>query len=112
MKGNSKLRRGAVAFAWKDVMISSPTDVKAHDAVFELASVLECVALWKMARAAVLCSDCRAGVNSEGVSKACPLRSDLAPVFLLGGLACHCLFCACMTRFTRSTEQPKALCQG
>lgn len=70
VKGDSKLRRGAVAFAWKDVMLgSSPAEVKAHDAIYELASVLESVALWKMARAAVLCSDCRAGISSETVKK-------------------------------------------
>ncbi len=68
--GDSKLRRGAVAFSWKDVMLSSPAgESTAHDAIFELASVLEAVALWKMARAATLCADTRYGVGGDAVSK-------------------------------------------
>lgn len=68
--GDSKLRRGAVAFTWKDVMLSSPLgESTAHDAIFELASVLEAIALWKMARAATLCADSRFGVGGDSVSK-------------------------------------------
>jgi len=68
--GDSKLRRGAVAFCWKDVMVSNSVgESTAHDAIFELSSVLEAVALWKMARAATLCADSRFGVGSEAVSK-------------------------------------------
>ena len=67
--GDSKLRR-SVAFTWKDVMVSSPVgESTAQDAIFELASVLEAVALWKMARAATLCADARFGIGGDAVSK-------------------------------------------
>ena len=69
MRGDSKLRRGAVTFEWKDVMITPPTDVTARDAVYELGAVLEATALWKMARAAQLCAGSRQGTPSESVSQ-------------------------------------------
>ena len=69
VKGDSKLRRGAVAFEWKDVMITPPTSVAARDAVYELGCVLEAMALWKMARAAQLCAGSRQGTPSESVSQ-------------------------------------------
>lgn len=72
--GDSKLRR-SIAFTWKDVMVSSPVgESTARDAIFELASVLEAVALWKMARAATLCADARFGIGGEAVSK---VRQDI-----------------------------------
>lgn len=72
--GDSKLRR-SVTFTWKDVMVSSPVgESTAPDAIFELASVLEAVALWKMARAATLCADARFGIGGEAVSK---VRQDV-----------------------------------
>ena len=36
VRGDSKLRRGAVGFEWKDVMLTPPTSVTARDAVYEL----------------------------------------------------------------------------
>ena len=69
VRGDSKLRRGAVAFEWKDVMITPPTSVAARDAVYELGCVLEAMALWKMARAAQLCAGSRQGTPSESVSQ-------------------------------------------
>lgn len=69
VKGDSKLRRGAVGFEWKDVMLTLPTSVTARDAVYELGSVLEAVAIWKMARAAQLCADSRQGTPGDCVSQ-------------------------------------------
>ncbi len=69
LKGDSKLRRGAVGFEWKDVMLTPPASVTARDAVYELGSVLSAVALWKMARAAQLCADSRQGAPGEAVSQ-------------------------------------------
>ena len=69
VKGDSKLRRGAVGFEWKDVMLTPPTSLTARDAVYELGSVLSAVALWKMARAAQLCADSRQGASGEAVSQ-------------------------------------------
>ncbi|BDA48020.1 probable BRO1 domain-containing protein BROX [Coccomyxa sp. Obi] len=79
--GDSKLRR-SVAFTWKDVMVSSPVgESTAQDAIFELASVLEAVALWKMARAATLCADARFGIGGEAVSEAYKLLRAAAGLF-------------------------------
>ena len=86
VKGDSKLRRGAVAFEWKDVTITPPTSVTARDAVYELGSVLEATALWKMARAAQLCAGPRQGTPSESVSQArgsILARPDAVPLILL-----------------------------
>ena len=69
VKGDSKLRRGAVGFEWKDVMLTPPTSVTARDAVYELGSMLSALALWKMARAAQLCADSRQGASGEAVSQ-------------------------------------------
>ena len=69
VKGDSKLRRGAVGFEWKDVMLTPPTSLTARDAVYELGSVLEAVAIWKMARAAQLCADSRQGTPGDSVSQ-------------------------------------------
>ncbi|CAL8462981.1 g2515 [Coccomyxa elongata] len=86
--GDSKLRR-SIAFTWKDVMVSSPVgESTARDAIFELASVLEAVALWKMARAATLCADARFGIGGEAVSKAYKLLRAAAG--LLEFVRDHC----------------------
>ncbi|CAK0784762.1 hypothetical protein CVIRNUC_007966 [Coccomyxa viridis] len=81
VRGDSKLRRGAVAFEWKDVMITPPTSVAARDAVYELGCVLEAMALWKMARAAQLCAGSRQGTPSESVSQAYRLLRAAAGMF-------------------------------
>ena len=79
VKADSKLRRGAVGFEWKDVMLTLPTSITARDAVYELGSVIEALALWKMARAAQLCADARQGTPGEAVSQ----------VLILWDHSCH-----------------------
>ncbi len=74
MAGDGRLRRGpaAVRFAWDDVFLTArPTRREAADAVFELASAAEAVAVWMMRRAAHLCQDARGGTSLESATQAC-----------------------------------------
>ena len=49
-----------------------PQAVTAPDAVFELASMVMAVAVWRMRRAAFLCRDTRPGISSDQAVKVAP----------------------------------------
>ncbi|KAK9868803.1 hypothetical protein WJX84_000981 [Apatococcus fuscideae] len=75
--GNSRLRR-MVAFAWQDALVASG-QVQMADSVFELASLLVAVAIWKMQKAAAICHEGGAtGVDSSAAAQAFKLLRSAA----------------------------------
>lgn len=69
MPGNAPIRH-AVLFQWQDVLqTDSPSS--ASDAVYELASVLVAIAVWRQRRAVYLCQGGKTGTNSDAAIKVC-----------------------------------------
>lgn len=65
--------RTAVTFNWQDVLLTPSQASSAPDAVFELASFLVALALWKMRFAAGLCQTGSAGASTEAsTAVSCP----------------------------------------
>jgi hypothetical protein len=67
MQGNAPTRH-AVQFQWQDVLqTQGPSST--FDTVYEMASVLVSVAVWKQRRAVYLCQGSKPGTNSEAAIK-------------------------------------------
>lgn len=67
MQGNAPARH-AVLFQWHDILQTEGPN-SAHDTVYELASVLIAVAVWRQRRALYLCQGGKTGTDSQAAIK-------------------------------------------